>query len=163
MRPNRYVILVSILLGAFGAWFTADAVGQYLNTARSFAAVDAHYVEDSFRWLDPNHEEALADFVIVNDSDNDARLSHFGLSLFFDGEFAGARYRQWEPVDVPAGESVQVEIHFQTSITRVRDQGSDAELSVRGRLRLDFEGIERDMTVRTSGTLGRVPYEEPDE
>ncbi len=160
MRPNRYIILVSILLGAFGAWFSADAVGQYLNTARSFASVDARYVEDSFVWLDPEHERATADFVITNESDNDARLSYFAIMLYFDGQFAGARYDQWEPIDIPAGDSVTVEINFLTSITQIRPEGSDAELSVRGQLRLDFEGIERDMTVPARGTIGRVPYQE---
>lgn len=160
MRPNRYIILISILLGVFGAWFSADAVGQYLNTARSFASVDANYVEDSFTWLDPNHERATAEFEIVNDSDNDAELTYFGVSLFFDGRFAGARYDQWETVEIPAGESVPVRIPILISISELRPEGSDAELSMRGQLQLDFDGIERVMTVPTSGTIGRAPYEE---
>jgi hypothetical protein len=162
MRPNRYIILISILFGAFGAWFSADAVGQYLNTARSYAAVDAYYVEDSFAWEDPEHERARAEFVIVNDSDNDARLSYFGMNLMFDGQFAGARYEPWDPIDIPAGESATVEVPFLISISSLRPEGSDAELSVRGQLRLDFETVERDMSVPMSGTIGRVPYEESD-
>jgi hypothetical protein len=160
MRPNRYIILVSIVLGAFGAWFSADAVGQYLNTARSFASVYAQYVEGSFEWEDPQHEWANAEFVITNESDNDARLTHFGVSLFFDDRFAGARYDQWEPIEIPAGESVNVDVSLFVSISELRPEGSDAELSVRGRLRLEFEGIERPMTVPAAGTIGQVPYEE---
>lgn len=160
MRPNRYVILISILLGGFGFWFSADAVGQYLNTARSFSAVDAEYVEGSFVWLDEDHERATAEFTIINDSSNDADLAHFGINLYFDGVFAGAHYEQWQRLTIPARDAVTVEIPFQVPIQQVRPRGSDAELSVRGEMRLEFEGIERPMTVRMSGTIGRVPYEE---
>jgi hypothetical protein len=162
MRPNRYVILVSILLGVAGAWLSADAVGQYLNMARSFASVDAQYVDDSFRWLDSDYEQAVAEFEVTNDSDNDARLDYLAMSLYFDDRFAGARYDQWEVVEVPAGESVTIEVSFFTSISELRPSGGEAELSVQGQMRLDFENVGRDMTVRTSGTLGQVPYEEQD-
>jgi hypothetical protein len=160
MRPNRYIILLSILLGAAGTWLTADAVGQYLNTARSFASVHAQYVEGSFAWEDPQHERAHATFAITNNGDNDARLTHLGMNLYFDGQFAGARYEQWEAIEVPAGESVEVDVPFLISISERRPDGSDAELSVRGQLRLEFEGIERPMTVPARGTIGQVPYEE---
>jgi hypothetical protein len=160
MRPNRYVILVSILLGIFGIWFSADAVAQYLNTARSFASVDAEYVEGSFVWLDENHERATAEFTIINDSDNDAVLAHFGINLYFDGTFAGARYEPLPRIDLPAGEEVTLEIPFLVPIQHMKPLGSDAELTVRGQMRLEFEGIERPMTVRMSGTIGHVPYEE---
>jgi hypothetical protein len=160
MRPNRYMILVSILFGAFGAWFSAEAVGQYLNTTRSFASVDTRYVEGSFSWEDSDHEEATAEVVITNDSDNNATLDYLGMNLYFDGTFAGARYEPWDAIDIPSGESVSVEIPFLVSITEMRSQGSEAELSLRGQMRLNFEGIERDMTVPTGGTIGQVPYEE---
>jgi hypothetical protein len=160
MRPNRYIILVSILLGVVGSWLTADAVGQYLNTARSFASVHAQYVEDSFAWEDPQHERAHALFLLTNDSDNDARLTHLGMNLYFDGAFAGARYDQWEAIDIPAGETVEIEVPFLISISELRPEGSDAELTVRGQLRLEFDGIERPMTVPARGTIGQVPYEE---
>lgn len=160
MRPNRYVILVSVLLGSIGLWLTADAVGQYLNTVRSFAAVEITYVEDSFVWQDPEHEEALSEFVVRNDSENVARLTSLRLNLYFDGEFAGARYEPWEAIDIPARDEVTVEVPFLVSIESLRPEGSEAELTVRGDLRLEFEGIERDMTVQASTTIGRVPYEE---
>lgn len=163
MRPNRYIILVSILLGAVGAWLSVDAVGQYLNTARSFASVHARYVEGSFAWEDPEHERANAEFSITNDSENDARLMHFGVNLYFDGAFAGARYDDWEAVDIPAGETVNVDVPFLISISERRPEGSDAELSINGQLRLEFEGIERPMTVPARGTIGKVPYEENDQ
>ncbi len=162
MRPNRYIILVSIVLGIVGTWLSADAVGQYLNMARSFASVNAEYVEDSFVWLDAEHERARAEFTVTNASDNDAVLDYLGMNLYFDGRFAGARYVQWEPVEVPAGESVTVDVSFFTSITEIRPQGGEAEISVQGQLRLNFDNIERDMTVRTSGTIGQVPYEGQD-
>jgi hypothetical protein len=160
MRPNRYIILLSLLLGAAGAWFTADAVGQYLNTARSFASVHAQYVEDSFVWEDPQHERAHVRFRITNNSDNDANLSHFSVNVYFDGTFAGARYDQWEAIEIPAGETIEVESPILISISELRPQGSEAEISMNGRLRLEFEGIERPMTVPTRGMIGQVPYEE---
>lgn len=159
MRPNRYILLVSLLFGVFGAWFSADAVGQYLNATRSFSAVDTSYVEGSFHWKDPDHEEATAEFDITNDSENDATLEYLGMNLYFDGAFAGARYGDWEAIEIPAGESVTVEIDFLTSISDRRPEGSDAELSLRGELRLAFDGIERAMTIPMSGSIGRVPYE----
>jgi hypothetical protein len=160
MRPNRYVILISVLIGSFGIWFSADAVAQYLNTARSFASVDAEYVEGSFVWLDANHERATAEFTVFNGSDNDAVLAHFGINLYFDGTFAGARYDPLPRIELPAGEAVTVQVPFLVAIHEQRPYGSEAELSVRGRMRLEFEGIERPMTVRMSGTLGQIPYEE---
>lgn len=162
MRPNRYIILVSVVLGIAGAWLSADAVGQYLNAARSFASVHAIYVEDSFTWEDAQHENASAEFVITNDSDNDARLAHFSVNLYFDGRFAGARYAQWEPVEIPAGTSVTVDAPFIVSISELRPQGSDAELSVQGQMRLEFENVGRDMTVPARGTIGYVSYQESD-
>jgi hypothetical protein len=160
MRPNRYVILVSILLGGFGFWFTAEAVGQYLNLAQSFTSIRAEYVEDSFVWLDEDHERATAEFTIRNESDNDASLAHLSMSLYFDGQFAGAYYDQWQRINIESGESVTMQIPFAVPIQHMRPYGSEAELSVRGQMRLEFEGIERPMTVRTSGTIGHVPYEE---
>ncbi len=162
MRPNRYIVLISILLGFAGAWLSADAVGQYLNAARSFASVDASYVEGSFAWKDPQYNEATAEFEITNDSDNDARLAHFGINLHFDGRFAGARYDQWEAIDIPAESSVTVEIPFLVSISEIRSEGGEAELSVSGQLRLEFENVGRDMTVPARGTIGHVPYQESD-
>lgn len=160
MRPNRYIILVSVLFGVFGIWFSAQAVGQYLNTVRSFANIELAYVEDSFAWEDPEHERANAEFVIRNDSENDATITYLGLNLLFDGEFAGARYQPWDPLDVPAGESVTVEVPFLVSSERLRPAGSEAELGLSGEMGLEFEGIQRDMTVRVAETIGRVPYEE---
>lgn len=160
MRPNRYIILVSILFGVIGAWFSVDAVGQYLNTTRSFASVSAEYVDGSFAWGDPEHQRATSEFLITNDGENDASLAYFSVSLYFDGRFAGARYDDWDAIVIPAGESVTVSVPFIISISELRPEGSDAELSVRGRLQLDFEGIERDMTVSTAGTIGQIPYEE---
>lgn len=160
MRPNRYVILVSILLGSFGLWFSADAVGQYLDTVRSFAGIEYSYVEDSFEWRDPEHRRGTAEFRIHNDADNAVTIAHLEARLYFDGEFAGARYTDWDAVEIPAGETTVVEVPFLTSIERMRPAGSEAELSVESELRLDFEGIEREMTVRASDSIGTVPYVE---
>jgi hypothetical protein len=162
MRPNRYIVLISLLLGVAGAWLSADAVGQYLNAARSFASVNATYVDGSFAWEDPQYERATAQFEIVNDSDNDARLVHFSINLYFDGRFAGARYAPWDAIDIPAGSSVTVDIPFLVSISELRPEGGDAELSVSGQLRLEFENVGRDMTVPARGTIGHVPYQESD-
>jgi hypothetical protein len=160
MRPNIYVLIVSVLLGAFGFWFSADAVGQYLDTSRSFTSVHARYVPDSFKWLDPEHQEASAQFTFINDAPNDVTLAHLSLNLYFDGVFAGARYAPWERFEIPAGEEETNEVTFLTSIAHLREQGSDAELSLRGQMRLEFEGIERPLNVRISGPVGVVPYEE---
>jgi hypothetical protein len=160
MRPNRYVLLVSFLLGAFGFWFSADAVAQYLNTARSFTSVYAVYVEDSFEWLDPEHERARAEVTIINDAPNDVDIAYFSLNLYFDGDFAGARYEPWERFVIPAGEQATFEVPFQVPIAHQRPRGSEAEIRLRGQMRLEFEGIERPMNVRVSGTIGVVPYEE---
>lgn len=160
MRPNRYVILVSVLLGVFGIWFSAQAVGQYLNTVRSFSNVELEYIEDSFTWEDPGHERAHAEFVMRNQSENEATISYLALNLYFDDDFAGARYQPWDPIVVPAGESVTVEVPFLVSIENLRPAGSEADLRVSGEMRLEFEGIQRDMTVRVVESIGRVPYEE---
>jgi hypothetical protein len=160
MRPNRYIILLSLLLGAFGTWFSIDAVGQYLNTTRSLGAMEVRYVEGSFVWLDPDYERARASFEIVNASRNDVTIPHYGQQLRFDNAFAGARYHDWEILRIPAGESQTFEVVFFIPVADIRRQGGEAELTVEGQLRLDFEGIERDMTVRTWTRIGQVAYEE---
>jgi hypothetical protein len=159
MRPNRYIIIASILLGAIGTWLSVDAISQYMNMARSFSSVNARYVEESFAWEDPQHERANATFTVTNNSDNDATLDFLTMSVYFDGQFAGARYDSWAPLDIPAGESVELDLSFLISISELRPRGGEADITVRGQLRLDFEGIERDMTVPTSGRIGQVSYE----
>jgi hypothetical protein len=162
MRPNRYVILVSVLLGLFGAWLTADALAQYLNTARSFTAIRTQYVPDSFEWQDPEYRRARAEIVIVNESENDALVDYFSISLYFDDDFAGADYEPWERFVVPAGEERTFEVNFLTTAPFIRHLGGEATLRVRGQMRLVFDGIQQPMTVRTSGTIGQVPYEGED-
>jgi hypothetical protein len=159
MRPNRYVILVSVLLGIGGAWLTADAVAQYLNVAHSFTAIHARYVPDSFVWHDPDFQRASARVVITNNSENDALVDYFGINLYFDGEFAGSDYTGWQRFTIPAGEEATVDVEFQTTSPFIRHLGGEANLSVRGQMRLIFDGIEQPMSVRTSGTIGQVGYE----
>ena len=160
MRPNRYVILVSVLLGLAGSWFAASGVEQYLDATRSFTSVHISYVDGSFEWLDDEHERGVAQFTLVNDAPNDVTIGHLALNLLFDGEFAGAHYQSWERIEIPSGESVQVELPLLVSISHLRPLGAEATLSVRGQMRLEFDGIERSMTVRYSETIGRVSQQE---
>ena len=114
MRPNRWVLLASFIVGAIGLWSYVTAIQDYRRTAGAYTSVDAEFIPGSFVWLDADYETAEADFVITNDSQADATVDFLILRLYFDGEFAGAQYRPWSPVDIPRGSEQVVTVPFES-------------------------------------------------
>jgi hypothetical protein len=156
MRPNRYVILVSLALGAVGIWFTVDALQQYFNVTRSFTSVHIEYVDETFVWDDAAYEHGTGAFRITNNAPNDVVIAHVTVNLFFDGQFAGGRYQPWERIAISSGESADIEMPFFISIAPQRERAENADLSVSGQMRLEFDGIEQGMTVRFNEQLGEA-------
>lgn len=157
MRVNRWVMLVSLVIGLAGAWFVYDASSTYVSATRAYASVDVRYVSGSFVWLDPQFEQGRADLTIHNESDSNVTVALLNLYLYFDGEFAGARYTPWEPLEIPRGTAATVTTVFTTSISRIRPLGDSADLSLTGSITLEFEDVNEPLTFPLRGTIGQVP------
>lgn len=156
MYLNRWVLLLSLIIGALGIWSIQRAFVDYRQAAESFTEVSVSYVPDSFVWRDPTYSTGQADFRVVNDTPEAVTIELAQLRLYFDGAFAGAEYAGWEPVVVPEGEEMRFTSAFQVTTPRLDSRGDEAEISVRGDLRLRFDGIERPLVVRVRDTIGRV-------
>lgn len=160
MRLNRWVMLISLIAGVAGIWFVVSAFDDYLTATRSFTQVEVTYVDDSFVWLDPNYEQGQADITITNNAGRAMTIEYLNLSLAFDGEFAGAWYDRWEPMEIPAGESITVTAVYTVTQNSIQSQGGDANLTTRGRMRLAFDEIEEPLTINIRREFGQVSWNE---
>lgn len=153
MRPNRWVLVVSLIVGLLGTWSYVTAIQDYRRTAEAFTSIELEYISGSFEWLDEEFGTAEARFNISNDSRADAAVEYLILRLYLDGEFAGAQYRPWQEVTVPAGEVVEITVPFEISISTTRDQAQGVSPTVRGEMRLAFDQVEQSLTVPLSESL----------
>lgn len=129
-------------------WSYVTAIQDYRRTTEAFTSVDIVYVEGSFAWLDEARQTAEASFVLHNDSRVDAVVEYLILRLYVEDAFAGAQYRPWEPVPLSAGEETQITVPFEVSISTFADEDmSNANVSVRGEIRLVFDNVERSLSV----------------
>lgn len=156
MRVNRWVMLVSVLIGLAGSWFAYDAAATYVAATRAYSAVDVRYVPDSFVWADPAFGSGRADFVIHNGSESDVTITTLTLHLYFDGEFAGSRYTTWDPLEIPKGTDATVTPEFTVSISRLQPQGGTAALGVHGNITVEFKDVKEPLTFPLRGTIGQV-------
>ena len=156
MRVNRWIMLVSLVIGLAGVWFVYDASSSYIAATRAYTSVDLQYEEGSFVWLDPAFERGRADLTIHNNSDSDVTVTLLDLYLYFDDEFAGARYSTWEPLDISAGTSETVTTVFEVAISRIRPLGDTAELRLGGSTTLEFENVSEPLTYSLGTTIGQV-------
>lgn len=148
MRPNRWVLLVSLLVGLFGSWSYVTAMLDYRRTTEAFTSIDVEYVDGSFAWLDEERRTAEALFVLENGSRVDATVEYLILRLYLDGVFAGAQYQPWEPISLDAGDKTEVTIPFEVSISTISAEATmNSTASVRGEMRLAFDQVERSLTV----------------
>jgi hypothetical protein len=150
MRPNRWVLLLSFIIGLAGGWSYVAAIQDYRRTAEAFTSVEASVVNGSFIWLDSSYRSAEAEVSFTNASRADANIEHFTLRLYIDGQFAGAQYRPWVPLALPRGEQRIVTIPFGISAPDLSPQAQNAELSVTGEMRLTFSGVEQRLTIPLS-------------
>jgi hypothetical protein len=157
MFLHRWVLLVSLLAGAAGIWAVAAAFTEYRDAARAFATVDIAYVPGSFVWLAPDYSAGRAELVVTNHSPADVTIEFLDARLYFDGEFAGAHYAAWQPLQVARGTTATVALDLRVATSGIQARGGDAELALRGAARLRFAGIERPLTTRLRGAIGRVP------
>lgn len=156
MRLNVIVLALSLASGIAGVVVLQNAFADYLDATRSYTQVELRYVDGSFEWLDDEYELSRAELRVTNRSAHVVTVAHLDTFLYFDGEFAGARYTFWEPIEIAPGESRTVEAEFQTTSNSIQDQGGTAELSIRGRMRLEFEDIDEPFSIRYSGDIGQV-------
>lgn len=159
MRLNVWVLLLSFCAGVAGIWFLFAAFDDYLDATRSYTQVDLRYQDESFQWLDAEYEESEAVLTVANRSTHVVTVTQMDVFLYFDGEFAGAEYTTWEPLEVDPGEVETFMVGFQTSTNTIQDQGGEADLSLAGRMRLEFEDISEPLSIRFSGDVGQVDWE----
>jgi hypothetical protein len=156
MRVNRWVMLASLLIGITGIGFIYSATSTYVSTTRAYTSVDVVYERGSFVWLDPEFSQAEADVTILNRSETDITVTMLTLYLYFDGDFAGARYTPWERVDIPQGESLTVTTLFTVATARIQPRGGTGNLTLGGQIGIEFDGIREPLAFRLSGNIGQV-------
>ncbi len=156
MRVNRWVMLASLIIGLAGIWFIYDAASTYISTTRAYTSVDVRYERGSFIWLKEDFSSAYAEVTIHNRSESDVTVTALTLYLYFDGEFAGARYTPWEQVNIPQGESLTVPTEFSVATASIQDRGDTGDLSLGGNISLEFTDVREPLTFRLSGDIGQV-------
>lgn len=160
MRLNPWIYGASLLVGILGVVFAGRAYLTYLDATETFTEVELQYVPGSFAWQDAGFENGSARFRVVNESDYRATVEHFGISLQFDGQFAGTDYDRWEPISVPAGETSEIPVNFSVTANSIQTRGGTAMLTFQGTLRLTFASIEEPLVFRFRGDIGMTPYED---
>ncbi len=156
MRVNRWVMIVSAVLGLVGAWFVYDAATTYISAARAYASVSVVYERDSFIWLEEDFSSAEAEITIHNRSESDVIVPTLMLYLYVDGQFAGARYTPWQTLSIPKGESVTILQEFSVATASVQDKGGTANLSLGGQISIEFADVKTPMTFRMQHPIGQV-------
>lgn len=156
MRVNRWIMLVSAILGLVGGWLVYDAASTYVAAARAYASVSVVYERDSFIWLDEDFSAAEAEITIHNRSESDVVVPTLTIYLYVDGQFAGARYSQWRPLSIPKGESVTMVQEFSVATASVQDKGGTADLSLGGQISIEFSDVKTPMTFRMQHPIGQV-------
>ena len=161
MRLNPFILLLTIVAGIVGAVATVRAFSTYDGAAGAFTDVELQYVPDSFRWLDPDFDQGEARFRVVNDSDFDATVESFGISLRFDGTFAGSDYDRWEFQTVSSGDQFEFPVRFSVTANSIQSGGGEAVLGFTGQMRVVFDEFEQALNFRFRGEIGITPYENP--
>lgn len=156
MRVNRWVMLASLIVGIAGIWFLWGATSTYISTTRAYTSVSVAYERDSFIWLEPDYGRAYAEVTIHNRSDSNITVTSLSLYLYFDGDFAGARYTPWERLDVARGESVTVPTEFTVATASIQDRGGTGNLSIGGNIAIEFSDVREPLTFRLGGDIGQV-------
>lgn len=156
MRVNRWIMLISLVIGLTGTWFIYDATSTYVEATRAYTSVDVVYERGSFIWLEEDYGSATADVTIENGSASDVTVTQLTLHLYFDDQFAGSRYTPWEPLDIPTGESRTVTTEFSIATARIQHRGGTGFLSLSGNIALEFADVNEPLTFRLSGDIGQV-------
>ncbi len=166
MRVYLSIIAVSVLLGIGGIIGLSDAVTDYTETLRTYTQIDATYEQDSFAWLEPDFNRARMTMTMRNDSPVQATIVDLDVFLQFDGEldgqiitneFAGSNYNRFDQIAIPPGEARSVELEIEVTTNSIQPLGGTADLSLRGSMKVQFAGIERELTLDLADSIGVVP------
>ena len=151
------LLLVSLIAGVAGSVALVDAVREYRDTVRAYAQVEVAHEPASVVWHDSATRPTLElTIVIANDSPVRVTAEYLDLRLYAEGEFAGADYDDWQPVTIASLASERRDVSLEISNSELEDDIGRADLSLRGEVRLRFDGVERPLTQRISIVLGRV-------
>jgi hypothetical protein len=159
VRFNRWALLVALLVGIVGTGFLVRAVQQFVDANRSYTSFVVRYVPGSFSWLDAGYEQGVAQVTITNEADRLMTIEYLTLHLYFDGEFAGSWYQDWEPVELAPGQTITLAPTFTVTTNSIQAEGGQASLSLRGQIRVAYVGIERTLTRNLAGEIGEVAWE----
>lgn len=149
-------MLASLVLGLAGIWFIWSASSSYISTTRAYTSVDVIYERGSFIWLEEDFGSAYAEVTIDNRSESDITVTSLSLYLYFDGEFAGARYTPWEQVSIAQGESLTIPTEFSVATASIQRQGGTGNLSLGGNISIEFAEVREPLTFRLGGDIGQV-------
>lgn len=154
---NHIVLGVAVLTGVIGAWSLRDAVGQYVDTSRAYAAVTMDYQPGSFTWLEPDGERAGFTLVVVNGAPRAATVESLDVNLYFGDDFAGTNYAAFTPVTLAAGETQTIAVTITVTAKSKLPLAGSTALSLDGTTIFRFEGIQRARGLNVSDTIGIVP------
>ena len=149
-------MLASLVIGLAGSWFIYDAVSTYVSTTRAYTSVDVSYEQGSFVWLEEDFGSAYAEVTVHNRSQSDITVTNLTLYLYVDGNFAGARYTPWDPVDIEKGDSITVPTEFSVATASVQPRGGSGNLSLGGNIALEFADVREPLTFNLGGDIGQV-------
>jgi hypothetical protein len=156
MYLNRWVLLVSLAVGLAGTAAVGRAFAEYRDATRAYSAIEVTYVPGSFAWQDTAFSGGQAELRISNRSPRRVTVEFFDVNLYLDGQFAGSDYTTWQPIDVARDGEQHVTTPLELAISSLRPQAAEADVTLRGQVRLRFDGIERPLTLRFRIPVGRV-------
>lgn len=159
MRAFWAALAVSLVLGVAGLVSLVAAMSEYNSTLETYTQLSIRYEPDSFEWVEDDYGAATARMVITNDSPADALVENLNVFLRFDGEFAGTNYERFPPLEAPEGESRIVTLELLVTTPSIQAGGGTARLTFDGSARVQFEGVERALSLNVREQVGVVPAE----
>lgn len=149
MYLNRWVLLLSAILGIAGGVALAGAFAEYRDAVRRYTQVEIAPVPGSVRW-NADRTAVTLGLSVTNHTPASATVEYLDLRLYAAGAFAGADYEGWQPLTVASGASEQRALTLEISdpgLAGERAAGA-TEFSARGEARVRFAGVERPVTLR---------------
>lgn len=159
VRPHRWVLLASFVIGIAGTWAFVTSLLDYRETADAYTNVDIAAVPGTFAWTGEGQRAASLVMEVENSSRTDLTIEHLEVRLYSSGTFIGAMYEPWQELAVEARSIEQVTVNLEVSTPEGRvPEGGELRLS--GDAHLAFEGIDQPFVIRFNDQLEEVAHVE---
>lgn len=159
VRPHRWILLASFVIGIAGSWAYATALLDYRETADAYTNVDIAAIPETFEWTGEDQRAATLTLEIENSSRTALTVEHLELRLYSGGAFIGAMYETWQELQVPARSVEQVSLTLEVT-TPEGELPEAGALRLSGDAHLAFEGIDQPFVVRFDDQLEEAAHVE---